>query len=642
MKNGGTGLIGNLTATLQTGRKHFDYRIAIPFKGLNGLTKKLSPELSAKIKIQQNNQLEKKLVFLFPGGGAQHTNMGIGLYREEPVFREVIDQCLNILKEKHELDLRSVLFPDHLRNEPILNPLHAITLLFSAEYATAQLLLSWGFEPSEMIGHSLGEYTAACIAGVFSLEDALALVTLRGRLFQTLDEGAMLSVPLPPQQVEVYMDEDLSFAAINKPDHCVVSGSVEAIDRIKQKLNAEEIHSTRLHIKVAAHSHMITPILEEFGQLLQGINFGNPKIPIISNLSGTWVTADEIQTVQYWQNHLRQTVRFSDGIETILQLPNRILLEVGPGQTLSTFARQHPAKQSGQSILAALKHPKETEEDALFLLKTIGKLYGEGYPIDWLAFNQNHPFQRISLPTYPFEKKSYWLEPKAMPFNDLNEKTLELNTEQEVQSAPPNATPKMDRKTLILEKITQLFHDMSGIPLDDLHVDATFLELGFDSLFLTQATSKIKKTLKVKLSFRQLFEEAPTMEDLAVYVDQQLAPEVFQEELNQVNAALAPPTPPAANLNSTNISTSISPLNAPIPSLPKLDPSQMGAMETLFHRQLQIMEQQLAILNGGQSQATNQSQVQSPTNIERSQQKINRKTSKQPEKTKPQAYRIRQ
>ncbi|MEM9823455.1 MAG: aminotransferase class III-fold pyridoxal phosphate-dependent enzyme, partial [Bacteroidota bacterium] len=478
------------------------------------------------------------------------------------------------------------------------------------EYATAQLLLSWGIRPAEMIGHSLGEYTAACIAGVFSLQDALAIVVLRGRLFQQLEAGTMLSIPLAPEQVRPYMDEELSFAAINKPDHCVVSGSVTAIDRIKSKLNAEEIHSTRLHIKVAAHSHMIDPILVEFGHFLEGLEFSKPQIPIVSNLSGTWVGGEEVQGPEYWKNHLRQTVRFSDGIETILNLPDRILLEVGPGQTLSTFARQHPAKKSQQLILAALKHPKETIEDTAFLLKTIGTIWCSGSSIDWNTFNAPHAFRRTSLPTYPFEKKSYWLKAKPMPFNDLEETTPLRIEPKEVSTETQNEGLKMERKTLVLGKVKDLFHDLSGIELAELYEDATFLELGFDSLFLTQATAKIKKTFKVKIGFRQLFEEAPNLESLAEYIDQQLPAEAYREELQQLNGSIQ------QNTGNMAAPRPAAPINAPIPvqpvspfppvNAPIVDPQQMNSMEGLFHRQLQIMEQQLALLRGGPIQSPGQ------------------------------------
>ncbi|MEM8907525.1 MAG: beta-ketoacyl synthase N-terminal-like domain-containing protein, partial [Bacteroidota bacterium] len=589
----------DLSATLQLGRRELPYRAAIVASDLEQLKTRLSIDQLGSIRMQSVHTPIKKLVFLFPGGGAQHSNMGLGLYREYATFREVVDECLHLLQTQHGLDLRAILYPDHDRSEPILNPLHAITLLFTVEYATARLLMDWGLEPSELIGHSLGEYTAACLAGVFSLPDALALVTLRGRLFQTLEEGAMLSIPLAPEAVQPLMDEALSFAAINKPEHCVVSGSVVAIDRIKAKLTAAKIHATRLHIKVAAHSHMIEPILDRFGALLEEMTLGAPQIPMISNLSGTWVDASTVQTVQYWKDHLRQTVRFSDGIATVLQLSDRVLIEAGPGQTLSTFARQHPAKAKGQTILAALRHPKEPQADAAFLLKTIGELWMEGVSVDWQAFNRTHAFRRMALPTYPFEKTSYWLDakPAHVSTEDMPINTMTMDN-QNGQAKAVNL-PKMDRKTLLVQKVKALFQDLSGIASEELQEQASFLELGFDSLFLTQATAKLKQTFKIKLSFRQLFEEAPNIQALASYIDQQLAPEVFQAELDQLHqsAISAVAQQPMESFAPSSVSSSPSNLDQSLP--PNIPTEQMGNMEQLFHRQLQIMEQQLALLRRG-------------------------------------------
>ena len=187
--------------------------------------------------------------------------MGLELYRQEKVFQTSVDECLTILKEQHGLDLRKVLYPDHNESRPILDPLHGITLLFTIEYATAQLWLSWGVQPKEMIGHSLGEYTAACVAGVFSLQDAIGMVATRGKLFKTLEEGSMLSVPMSEKEIAPYLSQSLSFAAINKPDNCVLSGATHAIDKLKTILDKKEINSSLLHITVAAHSAMVEPIL---------------------------------------------------------------------------------------------------------------------------------------------------------------------------------------------------------------------------------------------------------------------------------------------------------------------------------------------------------------------------------------------
>lgn len=580
--------------TLQNGRQVFNHRAYIIADSVKQISEKLIGQ-SNEVDVKQTKGFPTGLAFLFPGGGAQHTNMGLELYRREPVFKSAVDECLNILSADHQLELFTVLYPEEEspQSKPILDSLHAITLLFTIEYATAKLWLSRGVEPTALIGHSLGEYTAACLAGVFSLRDAIAMVAKRGKLFKTLEKGGMMSVALSEVELEPYLNGKLDIAAINKPDQCVVSGADEQLTGLKIKLAAADIQVTRLHINVAAHSRMVEPILSEFEQLLKQVNYSAPSIPIVSNLTGDWVDENEIQQPAYWLKHLRQTVRFAEGIEKLLKDEGQILLEVGPGQTLSTFTRQHPARSKDQVVLASLRHPKERIDDQAFLLKTMGRLWQANVSIDWSVM----PGRRISLPTYSFELKRHWIDAKpiteehgAFPFQQHLRSRLE-NTDMEQKI--------FTRKDLLVEKIADIFHQLSGIPPEEMDPKASFLELGFDSLFLTQATSKIKKQLKIKLNFRQLFEEAPNLSALADYADQQLADEVFQDEVGQRNQQVAPvveqPTvqspvaPPA-------------PQSTPPPaSVQPVDPAQLSNIESIVHRQLGLMEQQLRLLGAAPS-----------------------------------------
>ncbi len=593
----------DVSYTLIHGRKHFKKRAFVVNDELSNSILDLKNNNPAKVFSSEITGINYDLVFMFPGGGAQHSNMGLGLYRQEPVFKNAVDECLALLLNKHDLDVRSTLYPENdAVSEPILDPLPAITLLFTIEYATAKLLLHWGLKPSLMIGHSLGEYTAACIAGLMSLEDALALVAKRGQLFQQLPEGAMLSVPMPENEVKEFLTDKLSFAAINKPDHCVVSGAVEEIDALKLKLNEKEIHSTRLHITVAAHSQEVEPILEEFRSFLKTIDFGKLEIPIVSNLTGDFAEEHTISNVQYWVDHLRGTVRFSDGANTILKLENKILIEVGPGQTLSTFARQHPSKQKGQKILATLRHPKETIPDLAFILKTLGQLWLNGIQINWSNYTQNFNATRTSLPTYPFERKRFWIEPKVQtaPLHVENT-TTEITSLDNYDMERENSINQivLTRKDLVVSKLKDLFNQLSGIPVDEMDVFTSFLELGFDSLFLTQATTKIKKQFKVKINFRQLFEEAPNIDALAELVDGLMPEDKFEEELSELNKA-SKPQQVATQIHFKNDGN-----NGINPVHPTVDKQQtvtgntsVGDVQGLIDRQLQIMEQQLALLRG--------------------------------------------
>ena len=606
---------GRVAATLQLGRSDFKYRTSLVGESIKELTNVLEQRDPTRL-FSASVEGPKKVVFMFPGGGSQHTNMGKDLYKEEAVFRQTVNECLALLKNEYQLDLKNILYPNHDRNEPILDPLVGITLLFTVEYATAKLLMSWGIQPTAMIGHSLGEYTAATLSGLMSLDAAMGMVATRGKLFLELEEGGMLSIGMTPEELEPYLTEEIDYAAINKPNQVVVSGSAVAIDQLKNKLTAAEIHATRPHIKVAAHSRMIDPILPAFEKYLKTVAFGELSIPVMSNVDGDWMQATEASKPTYWLNHLRKTVNFSDGIRYMFEMENTILLEVGPGQTLSTFARQHPDRKQDTAIFASLKHPKETIDDQAFLLKNIGRLWLSGVTINWKSFNQYYPLPRISLPTYPFAKKRHWIAAKPLPGT------------QEVLSfdSPGNPTPKtnfitqtnqpqMERKDLLSEKIKAIFHELSGIPVQQMDVYASFLELGFDSLFLTQATSKIKKAFKIKLSFRQLFEEAPNIDTLAKYVDKQLAPEALQEELAAKNAvSMAPPQMDNLDQNAVPIPPVSAPITVvpPVNNLPSPNVATTG-MEALIQQQLNLMQQQLALLSGQNITTANVGSVTPPT-----------------------------
>ena len=291
-----------------------------------------------------------------------------------------MDQCLSFLKENEQLDITPLILTKKDTedlNTKIIQPSYALAALFTIEYAMAKLWQYWGIHPDEMIGHSMGEYVAACIAGVFSMEDGLRIVTMRGRLFESLtNQGSMVSVGLSEEEVAKYLVSEASISVINKSDNCVISGTEEAIEEIIGKLTKDTIDCSKIHIKVAAHSAQIEPIIPSFREFLESISFQEPTIPIVSNLSGGWVQPPELTKVDYWLNHLRQTVRFSDGLSTILKEHNKLLLEIGPGQTLSTFAKLHKQKDKSHVVLPSIRHPKEPSNDELFLMKTLGKGMG--------------------------------------------------------------------------------------------------------------------------------------------------------------------------------------------------------------------------------------------------------------------------
>ncbi|WFU79162.1 SDR family NAD(P)-dependent oxidoreductase [Bradyrhizobium sp. CIAT3101] len=354
-------------------------------------------------------------VFLFPGGGAQYAGMGAELYQKEPVFREAIDACLAVVQPRLTVDLRSLIFPSPgtvaEADKQLEAPSLALPALFAVEYALATLLQSWGLVPTALIGHSAGEYAAACVSGVLTMPDAMSLVALRGKLFETLPCGAMLSVALSEEQVRPRLGDELSLAAVNGPSLCVASGPVDAIARLEAELAAEHIDHTRIHINVAAHSSMLEPILSEFEHFCRTIRFQKPTIPFVSNLSGTWITDAEAMDSGYWVRHLRNTVRFDQGARTVLGSGSRALLEVGPGRTLASLCRQQPIKAA--VVTTSLRHPNEAASDVAFLKEAVGRLWVVGIEINPFKFFARDSQRRLPLPTYPFERQRYWIEKGA-------------------------------------------------------------------------------------------------------------------------------------------------------------------------------------------------------------------------------------
>ncbi len=415
--------LADVAYTLQMGRQHFknrriivvaDHADAVEIIEANNRQRIFSHAPDRELDAPQ-------IAFMFPGGGAQYPNMGRDLYEQEPLYREVVDECLTILASQVDFDLRALIFPDEDDVEQatsVLEQTHSAGLpaLFITEYAMAKLLMSWGIQPATFTGHSMGEYTAACLAGVMSLKDALSIVTVRGKLFETLPEGAMLSVPLPEAEVVPMLMGDLNIAVINSPSSCVISGHVEQIDQMEQILTDKGIEVRRVRIAVAAHSAMLEPILAEFYQHVARIRLNPPTMPYITNLTGTWVRPEDATNPQYWVDHLRHTVRFADGMGTLLDSEKYLLLEVGPGNTLSSLARQHPAKSQNQVILAAGRHPREAMSDLQFLLTTLGRLWLYGQPVDWSAFYEQEQRYRVTLPTYAFDHQRYWIEPGKSSF----------------------------------------------------------------------------------------------------------------------------------------------------------------------------------------------------------------------------------
>jgi acyl transferase domain-containing protein/thioesterase domain-containing protein/acyl carrier protein len=403
--------LADVAFTCQAGRKAFPHRRAVVARDAVDAGRALATRDSSRVTSGLVPDAAPKTVFLFSGQGSQYAGMGRELYDTEAVFQDSFDACAKLLLPVLGIDLRPIVFSmerdlgsagEKLSQTWITQP-----ALFAFEYSLARWWIEHGVRPQAMLGHSIGEYVAACLAGVMSLEDALGLSAARGQLMYTMPPGAMLAVPLSAEGLS--LDGRLSVAAVNGPEQCVVSGPPEAVDELEKRLTARNLVCRRLHISHAFHSSMMDPVLESFTERVGRVTLRAPEIPYLSNVTGKWITAAEATSPEYWAKHLRGTVRFSDSLAELYREPGRILLEVGPGQALTSLARQHPARNA--KVFASLRHTQEKVSDAAFLLNAAGQLWTCGQSIDWSAFHFGGAVKRVPLPTYPFEKQRHWIEP---------------------------------------------------------------------------------------------------------------------------------------------------------------------------------------------------------------------------------------
>ena len=358
--------------------------------------------------------VDPAVFFMFPGGGAQYVNMARDLYQSDAGFRETVDRGLRCLAPRNDYDLKEVMFPSPDKidwaKQRFQKPSVQLPAIFIVEYALARLLMSRGINPKGLIGHSLGENTAACLAEVFTFEEGVGLVHLRGTLFDSVPAGGMLSVPLAPEQVRPFLGTELDLACVNGPNLCVVSGPSEPLADAQRRMKDLEVEAQRIPIDIAAHSRMLEGILEPFGKYLRSLRLRAPKIPFISNRTGKWITEEQATDPSYWVQHLRHTVHFADGISTLAQDPGAVFVEVGPGKTLGSLSKQNPAV-SAQTVVNTLRHPEEQVDDRAFLATVFGRLWAIGLPMPADRLWPGEKRRRVPLPTYAFQGQRYWIEP---------------------------------------------------------------------------------------------------------------------------------------------------------------------------------------------------------------------------------------
>lgn len=419
--------LADIAFTLKEGRRGFEKRRVIVAETHEEAARLLEEDTPRRV--HSHTALNAPdTVFMFPGGGAQFAGMARDLYETEPTFAEWMDQGLEILAKLDDRDYRSVWLPQEgmlaQADEALKKPSMQLPLIMIVEYALAQLWMSWGVTPAALTGHSMGENTAACVAGVMSFEDCIGLVHLRGSLFDTVPAGGMLSVNLPADDLRPLLSEDLDLGAVNAPELSVVSGPQSALDDMETLLKSKDVDCQRIQIDIAAHSRMLDPILERFRSYLQSIQLNPPQIPLTSNRTGEMMTDAQATDPDYWVAHLRGTVHFADGIATLAK-DNRIFLEVGPGKALSALSRQHN-DVNGQQVLGSLRHPEEQIEDDKYFLETLGRIWALGGSFDWSQIWGDAKRNRVPLPTYAFQRAKYFIEPGKVQ-NDLAPQFLMRN-----------------------------------------------------------------------------------------------------------------------------------------------------------------------------------------------------------------------
>ncbi len=438
--------LADIVYTYQIGRSALSHRRILVCCNIEDAVTRLEKGDPLRVLTGTHQITRRPIIFLLPGLGDHYVNMAQQLYETEPMFRECVDHCSELLKHHLGLDLRDVIYhykdrdcknaqtssPPSIfqqeidlrsmlhrggeqtneRAQKLYQTVFAQPALFVVDYALAQLWLSWGIHPEAMIGYSLGEYVAACLAGVISLQDALMLVAKRAQMIQELPRGAMLAVALSEEETRSLLGKELSLAAINGAAMSVVAGPTDAVDGLESYLAEREVVCSRLQTSHAFHSTMMKPIEKSLIELVKTINLSPPQIPYVSNVTGTWIAAEQATDPTYWARHLCQTIRFADGLQELWQKPGAILLEVGPGQILGSLALQHSASKSvtNKVVLPSLRHGYDKRTDWEVLLRTIGQLWLAGVQIDWSGFYAHEQRRILTLPTYPFERQHYWVE----------------------------------------------------------------------------------------------------------------------------------------------------------------------------------------------------------------------------------------
>ena len=642
---------GDIASTLQNGRDEFTYRSFIATDSIADAAEMLTSKKAPRFMKRKSSASPRDVVFMFPGQGSQYVRMGQNLYEHSKIFRENLDECAEILKPLLGRDLRDVLFPpagdEEAAKEILKNTQFTQPALFSLGYSLAQVWMSWGIKPAALMGHSIGEFAAACTAGVFELADGLKMIAERGRAMQALPGGSMMSVRLPGAEVEPMLWGDMAIGSFNGPCLCVVAGPDDQVAELQKKLEAKEVVCRHLHTSHAFHSPMMNEIVEPFAEFVGQFKLSPPSTPILSTVSGDWMTDEQATDPKYWADHLRMPVRFSESVTRMWSSeegaggdPARILIELGPRRTLATLSKQHAEDPKTQISLPTLSDNADNNAEWWSMMTAVGQLWLAGAKIDWqrISADGNRKAGRtVGLPTYAFQRKKYFIAPGnvAQVANQLAAPQLESiaqpavaiqSTSQvsppvsPIQPVPQLESIPMSRIPNIISAIKNVFENTSGFDLDEFDGDTTFFEMGLDSLVLTQTATALKKEMELEVTFRQLLEETPTVDSLAAFLDSSLPDGKFAASVavasaaDPVEAAPLHATPnhvaPASPIQQSQYKPEAPASEPSSPHVVPVQPIQLQPMsqsdsnvaQAVIQNQLQLMAAQLQLL-GGQAAA---------------------------------------
>ncbi|NPC84603.1 amino acid adenylation domain-containing protein, partial [Pyxidicoccus fallax] len=517
--------LADLAFTRALGRRAFELRRTVVARDMAELVR----ELRKPGTVSEVNDLaaarSARVAFLFPGQGAQSVRMAQGLYESEPLFQRELDVCLALLPGAGLTeDLHAVLFPEQGREAEaeakLTEPRFALPALLAVEYALARLWMGYGFQPSALLGHSFGEYTAACLAGVLSLEDALRLAVIRGELMSRLPPGGMLVVGLSSEELRPQLPAELELAAFNGPFRCVVSGPLEPLETLERSMAGRGVAVMRLSSAHAFHSRAVEPLMPELERAVAGLTLNAPTLPYVSSLTGTWIRPEEATSPRYWARQMREPVRFTDGMDALVKWGCGWFIEAGPDQGLTSLARLRLRTEPDALVVPSLPRSGTSTADEQVLFESLGALWRAGATVDWEGFYSREQRRRISLPGYPFEERAFALEVRPAPEPVAVPVRVAAPTTPAMASAPTPA-PQASR-TDVEQRLVELWRERLGIT--EIGLDDNFLELGGNSLMAAQLLTRLRDTFQVQLPLSDLF-EAPTVSSLAARIEARLQAE---------------------------------------------------------------------------------------------------------------------